>query len=282
MNWITKLAHIDRRWIFLVIALAVIIPLLIKPKMPIPVSPPVESVYDFVDSLPAGSVVMFSIDYDAASMPEMQPLYEAMLQHCFEKNLRPLIIVQWQMGAPLATLGVEKVAKEFGKEYGVDYVNLGYRPGYSAQMVGIGKELRDYFKEDYKATPIDSLPMMKELAQDGAINYEDIALLVGLEAGSTGNLWVEYAGARFGQKIALGLTAVSAPDAYPFLQSGQIIGLMGGLKGAAEYEYLVDRVGLATAGMAAQSYAHLLIIIFIIMGNIAYFIEKKSGKDKGV
>ncbi len=282
MNWVTKLAHIDRRWIFLVIGLAVIIPLLIKPKMPIPVSPPVKSTYDFIDSLPPGSVVMFSIDYDAASMPEMQPLYEAMLEHCFKKNLRPLIIVQWQMGAPLATLGVEKIAKKMHKKYGVDYVNLGYRPGYSAQMVGIGKELRDYFKEDYAGTPLDSLPMMRDLARDGTINYDDIDLLVGLEAGSTGNLWVEYAGARFGQKIALGLTAVSAPDAYPFLQSGQIIGLMGGLKGAAEYEYLVGTAGLATAGMAAQSYAHLLIIIFIILGNIAYFIEKREGKHKGV
>lgn len=274
MNFIKKMMNVDRRYIYIVIALVVIIPLILKPKFPVIPTKPVKNTYEYIENLPEGSNIMISIDYDAASMPEMQPFYEALLRQVFRNKLHPIILVQWQLGAPLGTRGLEKIAREFDAVYGVDYINLGYRPGYVAQMVGIGKEIRDYFSLDYAGVPIDSFPIMKNIH-----NYDDFSLLVGLEAGSTYLLWVEYAGGRFKQKIALALTAVSAPDAYYFYQSNQIIGLIGGMKGAAEYEVLENHPDLATAGMASQSFSHILIIIFIILGNIAYFVEKsKSGK----
>ncbi len=277
MNIIKKLANIDRRIIFIVIAIVVIIPLIFKPSFPIVVSRPVQMAYDAVDNLPEGANVMISIDYDAASMPELQPYLEALLSHCFMKNLHPILIVQWQLGAPLGTQALEKIAAEYNKEYGIDYINLGYRPGYVAQMVGIGREIRTYFNSDYKGDLIEKYPIMNNIH-----NYDDIDLLIGLEAGATGQVWVQYAGARFDQRIVLALTAVSAPDAYFFFQSGQIEGLVGGMKGAAEYEKLVDKPDMAVAGMAAQSFSHILIILFIIFGNIAYFADKrKKSKTKG-
>lgn len=276
MNFFIKLSKIDRRFIYLFIALVVVLPLIFKPKFPVVVSKPVQDVYDYIEKLPEGSNVLISIDYDAASMPEQQPFLEALLRQLFKNKLKPILIVQWQLGAPLGTMGLEKIAKEMGAVYGVDYINLGYRPGYVAQMVGIGKEIRDYFKVDYRNIPLDSFPMMKNVH-----NYNDIALLVGLEAGATYLAWIEYAGGRFKQKIALALNAVSAPDAYYFYQSGQIVGLVGGMKGAAEYEVLVDKPDLAVAGMASQSYSHLVIILFIVLGNIAYFIEKGMKNKEG-
>lgn len=276
MNIFLKLLKVDRRFIYIFIAIVVILPLLLKPKFPVVPSQPVKDVYDYIENLPEGSNVMISIDYDAASMPEQQPFLEALLRQLFRNKLKPILIVQWQLGAPLGTMGLEKIAKEMGAVYGVDYINLGYRPGYVAQIVGIGKEIRDYFKVDYKNVPLDSFPIMKNVH-----NYNDIALLVGLEAGATYLVWIEYAGGRFKQKIALALNAVSAPDAYYFYQSGQIVGLVGGMKGAAEYEVLVGNPDIAVAGMASQSYSHLVIILFIILGNIAYFIEKRTKSKEG-
>lgn len=272
---IKKLTAIDRRYLFIIIALVVVIPLIFKPQFPIVPKEPVIDAYRAVDSLQAGDNVMISIDYDAASMPELQPFLEALLRHCFRKELNPVMLVQWQLGAPLGTRAMEKIAAEFDVEYGVDYINLGYRPGYTAQIVGIGKEIRDYFITDYKGDPIDSFPVMNDIH-----NYDDIDILVGLEAGATGNIWVQYAGARYNQRIILALTAVSAPDAYFFYQSGQIEGLVGGMKGSADYETLIDHPDVAVAGMAAQSFVHILIIIFIILGNIAYFVEKRNKGNK--
>lgn len=48
--------------------------------------------------------------------------------------------------------------------------------------------------------------------------------------------------------------------------------MMGGLAGAAEYETLIKKTSKATAGMGAQSFVHLIIIAFIILGNVMYFL----------
>ena len=77
---------------------------------------------------------------------------------------------------------------------------------------------------------------------------------------------------RYNVPLALGVTAVMATDYYTFLQSKQLFGLIGGLKGAAEYEKLIGRnKDIANRSMDAVSVAHVFIILFIIIGNIAFF-----------
>ena len=71
-------------------------------------------------------------------------------------------------------------------------------------------------------------------------------------------------------EMAAGVTAVMATDLYPYWKSDQLVGVINGMKGAAEYEHLVGVTGWGILGMSSQSIAHLLIILFIIMGNIGY------------
>ena len=88
--------------------------------------------------------------------------------------------------------------------------------------------------------------------------------------------------------MGIGCTAVSAPDYYTFLQSGQFVGMLGGLKGAAEYEELMERSGYptgrrpATVGMDSQSFGHILIVVMVIFGNIGYFIVRRGERKLGV
>lgn len=268
-----KLENIDRRYIYLVIAICIIVPFLTGIIMPIRVSPPVQASFDAAEKLPESSVVMISIDYEAASQPELQPMLIAILHHLFSRNLKVLMLAHWPLGFPLGQDALAIVAGKYDKKYGVDYVNLGYRPGVSSVMLGIGREIRDFFPSDYAGTSLDSLELTKNVH-----NYGNIALLIGLEAGATGDYWVRIAGAQFGAKIVLGGTAVCAPDMYPYMQAKQIEGIIGGLKGAAEYEKLIDYKGNATRGMTAQSVGHLAILAFIILGNIGYFVLRKNTK----
>ncbi|MGC4096197.1 MAG: hypothetical protein QM706_03695 [Nitrospira sp.] len=69
-----------------------------------------------------------------------------------------------------------------------------------------------------------------------------------------------------------------APGLYPLLRSGQINGLIGGLRGAAEYESLIDRKGKAVAGMDAQSATHVAIIALVIMCNVFYFSHRRASQ----
>jgi hypothetical protein len=63
---------------------------------------------------------------------------------------------------------------------------------------------------------------------------------------------------------------------YPYIQSGQLVGLLAGMKGAGEYEQLIEKPGLGLAGMAAQSSVHVAVIVFIILANVFYFIDRRK------
>ena len=81
---------------------------------------------------------------------------------------------------------------------------------------------------------------------------------------------------RYHLPMVAGVTAVSAPEYYPYLQTGQLRGLLGGMAGGAEYEVLVKHPALATRGMDAQSLAHIFIALMIILGNLAFLGEDRN------
>ncbi len=271
-KWLSKL---DRKIIFLLVTLVVLIPLILKIPIPFEIGKPVQDAYNTIDSLSAGSVIMVSIDYDATSAPECQPMIIAMLEHAFSKDLKVVLMGNIPTGLPLGQMALEQTAARHNKKYGVDYVNLGYRPGYVALIIGMGREIRDFFSADYQGVPVDSLPMMKNIH-----SYDDIQVLISFAHGVSVETWIAYAGGRFGQTILGGVTGVVAPDLYPYLQSGQLSGLVGGLKGASEYESLIGRAGMASLGMPAQSIAHILIILLIVIGSIAGFVVDVSQRRK--
>jgi len=244
---------------------------IIHPKIKVRVSEPVRAAFESIEKLPQNSVVMISIDFDPSSAPEVQPMLIAILRHCFKKNLKVILTGQLALGLPLGEIALNQVSGEYNKVYGRDYVNIGYRPGSTALMVGIGREIRDFFKTDYRGVPLDSFEFMRRVH-----NYHDIALLVTLAHGAVADAWIQYAGARFNQKIIVGCTGVNAPNMYQYLSAQQITGLIGGLQGASEYETLVEKPGAATLGMPAQSTAHALLIILLIIGNIGFILSKKK------
>ncbi|MGQ9678222.1 MAG: hypothetical protein ACUVUD_02955 [bacterium] len=271
MNLWERLATIDRRIIYTILGLIVIIPLILKPKIAVRVSEPVHAAYDAIEKLPPASVVMISIDFDPSSAPEVQPMLVALLRHCFKKNLKVILTGQLALGLPLGEIALNQVASEYNKVYGKDYVNIGYRPGYAAMMVGIGREIRNFFKTDFRGISLDSFEFMRRVH-----NYHDIALLVSLAHGAVADAWIQYAGARFKQKIVVGCTGVNAPGMFQYYSAHQIEGIIGGLQGASEYETLVEKTGAATLGMPAQSAAHGLLIFILIIGNIAFLVSRKK------
>jgi hypothetical protein len=126
------------------------------------------------------------------------------------------------------------------------------------------------FNTDSRNTPIQQIPMMEDIK-----TYDDISLVIDFAAGASTEAWVIYAYEKYGQKIAAGVTGVIISQLYPFIQTGQLIGLIGGLRGAAEYETQVNKSGNATTWMSIQSIVHLVIIILVILGNVAYFISRR-------
>ena len=84
---IEKLMNIDRRIVFILVALAVIIPSLLSVSFPITVSQPTRSAHEYIEALPAGSTLMIGFNYGPSSLAELHPMAKAVIHHVFsEKN----------------------------------------------------------------------------------------------------------------------------------------------------------------------------------------------------
>ena len=271
MSWMSRVLAIDRRLIFVLIALGTAIPLLFPVNLPISVSPRVEAAYATIDALPAGSVVLVSMDYEPDTMAELQPMAIAVLRHCFRKNLKVLGMTLYPSGPGLVEPAMNLASRMEHKVRNQDFVFLGYKSGFQTVMVGIGESIRQQFPVDFYGTPLDSIPIMR-----GIDNYAGINLVVNLTASSAADYWIQFAAGRFHKPLILGATAVMATDYYPYLSSRQLLGLIGGMKGAAEYEKRMDIFGDARRGMDAQSMVHLIIAGLVVLGNAALFATRGS------
>ena len=277
MTWTERLEKLDRRIVFVFILIFVSIPVLVRLDMPIPSSPEVDHYFEAIEKLNEGDVVFFPADFDPGSLAELEPMMKASLKQIFKKNCRVVCFCLWDTGPGVIDRIIKESAAEAGKQYGTDYVFLGFKAGREVIMVQIANSISGVFPEDYEKRPTKSLPLMQQVDK-----LTDCKLVVNISAGYPGTKeWVQQVRTRYTVPMLSGCTGVSAPEYYPYYQSGQLSGLLGGLGGAAKYEKLVGIVGPATAGMPAQSMGHLAVILFIIMGNILYTINKRAAKAAG-
>ncbi len=249
--------------------------------------PQTKKLFDFIERLSPedNKAVLISIDYTPQTMPECHPMAISILTHCFKKKI-PVLGVSFDPQAPgLAIEAFNTVinnlnarAKTNGDSiiYGRDYIYLGWKSGRIAALMEMGEKISNVFPRDYYNNYTDSLPLMERIK-----NYRDVSIAIILAAADYPQEWLMYAQARYGLKLGAGLTAVMAPKYYPFLQTGQLSGMMSGMKGAAEYENLLltagytEKTGKAEIGMNSQTLIHLLIIILIIIGNIGYVATRR-------
>jgi hypothetical protein len=279
------LKAIDRRIIFLLIALAVILPLVFHLVFSVHSSPIVEAIFDEVESLPPGSKVMVSFDYGPSTVPENQPMAEAVTRHILHKDLKLYMMAVWATGPPQVDVLIENVIEvDFpDKVYGEDWINLGYKAGNQGLINAILLDLKGMYTTDINGTGIDEFEMMSDVD-----NLTDMSLIICIGSGFPGvREWVQFAGDPGDIPVAGGVTAVEAPLLYPYYPR-QLLGLMGGLQGAAahapalvsKYPQYKERSEQAIQLMGPQTVAHLVIITFVVVGNIAFFAERRRDRRR--
>ncbi len=271
-----RILNLDRRWIYLVIALIAFVFYLFPLSMPIPYSKPAKEFHNAIEQLQPGDIVHMTIDYSPGGMPELFPMTRAVLRRLMEKDVRVVASTLWPEGVVITGMAFDEVLGELEEQgiekvYGVDYVNLGYKAGQDAVMTRLGTSFRATYPGDVKGTKSEQIPLMQKVD-----NFDDIALMINFSVGVPGvRQWIQQVQMRYKVKIICGATGVMSPDLYAFFQSKQVLGFLGGLVGAAEYESLVEKPGKAMAGMTIQSFVHLFIVLLVIMGNIAFFLKPK-------
>ncbi|RKX25645.1 MAG: hypothetical protein DRP45_05450 [Candidatus Zixiibacteriota bacterium] len=277
--------EVDRRVIFLFIFLSVAAPVIFRITFQEKATPVVEALFDRIENLPPGSNVLLSFDFDPAMAPEVQPMANAISRHCLNNGYNVVFMSLWATGQSLMTTTLSRVIlPEFPELVdGVDYINIGYKAGNEGVLNVIVSDFRKMFPTDVNSVPLDSTEIFKDIK-----SCADLDLIIALGGGRPGpKEWVLFVGDPADVPVGVGVAAVVAPQLYPYYPQ-QIVGILGGVKGAAEYEQELTShherfADMDTPGidmMGPQTLAHVVIMAFIVIGNIVYFRSRgKGGKS---
>lgn len=258
---------------YLALVLVLVIPIVKPIGMSISVNKDLtQRMYDFVENLPAGSLIMFDLASSSSADTELTPMIMAVMEQMARKGHKLLVAGQWESGITFWSPKIDAKAVSYGWKYGVDYVNIGFKAGGTATWRAIGQ---DFWKGavgvDINGTPFEDLPLMSKIRK---IDPATIDLIIIYESGSPGmETWITYF-----PTVALCKASVAAEisGSVRYIPTGQLKGLIPGMRGAAEYEKLVNKPGVATQLMDAQSMSHILVVFLIVLGNVAYFGTKKK------
>lgn len=278
---LAALQNLDRRWLYALLFVAVLLPLIFYIPVTVVVTGPVQDFYDEIERIEPrpGRLVIVAVDWDPQTKAENYPQTAATIRHLFKKRIPFAVVTLTQLGTGFCEEIPKTVAREIEEEegwepvYGKDWCNWGYRYGWGLYFLKpLGSDIPGTLKEDVLGTPIDKIPMMKGVKDASSVDLvcEFTGLVGALES------WIQFfqvGGHR--PKFCHGCTAVSAPSSYVFLDSGQLSGLLGGMLAAAEYEQLLETTGRALRGMSAQTAAHVVIIALIVLGNVVDLLAKR-------
>jgi len=265
-TFIQKLLKIDRRLIFLALTVSLFFPI-IKP-LGLPnktVATEVQNLYAMIEALPARSFIMMSLDYDPATKPELHPQALAIVRHALSKDLRIAILTLNAGATGLIEEIAERIPSELApdKVYGKDYVILPFQPNPAAVMTQVGMDLHQIYDKDRNGRPLKDMEVFQ-----GVKSVKDMSLGICITGTALLDAWVAYTADKYKFPFAGGVTAVSQMGYAPYLQTGQLKGLVGGMKGAADYEKLIGHKAKGTSGIDALSLAHMMVIILIVTANI--------------
>jgi hypothetical protein len=276
-----RVLYCDPRILYIVFAVIVAIFEFAALPLPVHVTDGVEQLYDTIEALPHDKIVLIDNDWGAGTRGECYGMVESIVRHLFRRGIR-FAMVSWAPnveGQQFAKDIPALVAREMGKSYGVDYCCWGaIQPAGGAELAALARGIRSTVAEDLSRPPIpfDDLPMMRDVR-----DIHDISLIVRIAYTWDAIPWIGFVQGVYGTPLGIGCAAITASTAYPFLDSGQICGLLSGASGAAQYEQLVGmRTGVGQRTAQVQSFVTLYVVVAVIIGNIAYFKTPAARRDR--
>ncbi|OQA74579.1 MAG: hypothetical protein BWY32_03552 [bacterium ADurb.Bin243] len=287
--------NLDRRIIFLFIAIAVVVTLINPMYLDINISKNARTFVNVLNGVNENDSVIVSFDYAASGEPELKPMAYGILYKLFQRKAKVIIMGFWDQGPGLADKTVKEVIAQFERDnpdrkivYGKDYINIGYKAGGFTIIINMSKSIKEIFTTDNGGEPINSFDIMKDVNK-----LSDIKMVFALTGGNYGllDIWLPFARQQYNVPVAGGCTSVSAPQFYQYMNSGQLSALLDGFKTAAELLKAIEYTDQATKQTKTllsdeiykiadvQSIVHVIIMIFIIIANATYLYEKKYSKQ---
>lgn len=281
LDKLAKLQSIDRRWLYLALAVVCVVPFAVNVKLPIYVSPETRKLYDTIEKCPSDKVVIVDSSWDAGSMGENSGQVEVVFDHLFRDHIKFVVISLeiTPLGPQFADQVINKLVKEKypDRKYGVDWVNLGFTKGDWQAMQQLAKDIRRQYDKDTRGYLLDDdehLPLMQRVH-----NIDDVYMIYSVTYSPMEN-WISFIHGVYGTPIGFGCAGIQSTTYYRYIVSNQLAGMLVGVRGSAEYDAILhpnvkDRTSSGTKLIVPQAFGHTVIILAIIIGNVGYFAGKR-------
>ena len=239
-------------------------------------TPAVTALYNAIKGLESRAPVLVVFDYDPTTSGEMDVIARALVSHLAERQAQIVALSLLPAGPATAQNLLDDVVGPGS------YVNLGYLPGQPVAVRLLGESLPLAVAADFRGTPLTDLGTMAELH-----SLQDFALVIELAASQDSlRWWVEQAQAPYDVPLAAGVSASVEPlaRAYYETQPPQLVGLVGGVPGAARYD--AARGGAQGPGEAllarldAQLAGHIVLILVLLIGNGVYLVRRRTEEER--
>jgi len=281
---------VGRRLIYLLMILAVGLPIVFgvsqKPSRLVSA----ERMYDVVEQVRVqpGEVAMVWFDFGPNTIAENEPQAQVLLEHLFRNRIPVVLLSQYQQAERFLAKIPNDVAKRLEAEmpgqqwrYGEAWVNAGFRPGgaiFIQSMVNAA-DVSKFLGRDVNGMPIAQYHTFSSIG--GVERVKLVGEITGL-VGVFDNIIQFFQKNDYRPTIVHGCTSITIPEAYIFLDSGQLKGLLEGIAGAAWYSEVIkehfpkseNKQLLVTN--TALSAAHIVLILLIVLGNIAPLFKRRG------
>jgi hypothetical protein len=240
---------------------------------------PVNTFHTQIMRLPPDSVVVVSFDYGPATEAEMEPLAQIILRDLLENEARVVAVSLRPEGPMMAQRLFERFESEY--PYGGRTLNLGYLPGQTAGVRSLAFLSSLPAFHDWRQT-LNEYPTWQDVD-----SLEDVALIVTVaDSPFAVRWWVEQMGpgTQANRPMVAAISAAADPSVRPYYdrmdpQSGQLLGLVSGVTDAAAYENRLGQPGRAVNSLAAQSVAHLGLVVVSLGGTVVGFRMQATGEE---
>lgn len=303
-----RLLSIPRSLLFLLLVIATTVPLF-KP-FDVPRMPGKPSIDFFTElkNMPEGATVAVQTDWTNGTRGESRPQFDGLMRVLMRQGIKIAFCTVGDPQAPqvardvLAELNEERKASgqpEY-KEWR-DYVFMGYFPGAEGTGTAFGASFRNSIKnkrskdEAGVERPIVESPVLKGVEKIG-----DLSAYIVITGTKSSQIMIE----RLGQKVKMLalVTGVMGPETLTYYSTGQLSGLIVGLKGAYDLEGIMQDgipaekspTGQEIAGYTGQEFKNIdkaaryvgplhaavgLMILAIILGNVGVLLTRKRGQS---
>jgi hypothetical protein len=265
-----KLADINPKILYAGIMLAILIPLLYPIGLPLAVGENVEALYQGAESLQPGDYIIIDNSHPLGQYEDCGYTCEEFFVHCLSRGAKILVtslgsegFVTWEM---VQANTADRVGA-LGKEYGTDWIYLGYIAGEEAGYAAIASDPKGLMATDYYG------------------QYSVSSFLADLDSFADFKLTFKTAGGPLGVTYALRqwYTPYGVPhyiadtDMYTADEMAfkpPLMAVANGLRSAAEYQKRAGTPGVALGMIDTYNTAHIWVIIVVVLGNIGYWARR--------